>query len=171
MRSTFLLVTSAALLASAVASGQSSTQSFPAGNDTAGAAIVAGKGKCLTCHRVQTTGSRSGPDLTDIGAVRTPEQIRASLVDPDAEVLPENRTYRVVTRDGVTTVGTLLNHDTFQVLMRDMKEQLRGFQKSELREHGFVERSPMPSFQGTLTAQELADVVAYLSTLKGVVAQ
>ena len=165
------LVLSAVLVATAAASGQSNTASLPPGNETAGAAIVAGAGKCFTCHRIQTTGSRSGPDLTDIGATRTSDQLRAALLDPDAEILPENRTYRVVTRDGVTTVGRLLNHDTFQVLMRDTKDQLRSFQKADLREHGFVEGSSMPSYRGTLSPQELADVIAYLSTLKGVVSQ
>jgi putative heme-binding domain-containing protein len=122
-------------------------------------------------HRIQKSGSRSGPDLTDIGAIRTVDQLRAALLEPDAEILPENRRYRVVTRDGVTTVGTLLNHDTFQVLMRDAKDQLRGFQKADLREHGFVDGSPMPSYRTTLSPQQFADVIAYLSTLKGVVSQ
>ena len=165
------LVLSAAILATAAAAGQSSLASLPTGNEASGEAIVAGTGKCLTCHRIRSTGSRSGPDLTDIGTIRTVEQLRTSLVDPDAEILPENRFYRVVTRDGVTTTGRLLNHDTFQVLMRDTKDQLRSFSKSDLREHGFVEKSPMPSFRTTLSLQELADVIAYLGTLKGVVAE
>jgi putative heme-binding domain-containing protein len=164
-------VVSAAIIATAAAAAQSTTESLPPGNEAAGPAIVAGKGKCLTCHRIQTTGSRYGPDLTDIGAIRTTDQLKASLLDPDAEILPENRIYRVVSREGVTIVGRLLNHDTFQVLMRDQKDQLRSFQKSELREHGFVEGSAMPSFRSTLSTQELADVIAYLGTLKGVVAQ
>ena len=168
---TLSLVLSAVIVATAAASGQSNTESLPPGNGTAGATIVAGTGKCLTCHRIQKAGSRSGPDLTDIGAIRTTDQLRAALLDPDAEILPENRSYRVVTRDGATMVGTLLNHDTFQVLMRDTKDQLRSFQKAELREHGFVEGSPMPSYRMTLSPQELADVIAYLSTLKGVVSQ
>ena len=141
------------------------------GDAAAGAAIAAGKGKCLTCHRIQDTGSLLGPDLTDIGANRTLEQIQTSLVDPDAEILPENRSYRVVTRDGASISGRLLNHDTFQVLMRDAKDQLRSFTKSDLREHGFVAASPMPSYRSTLSGEELADVVAYLASLKGVVAQ
>ena len=169
MRTPFL-VASAVIATTAVAFSQSKTESLPPGNPAAGAAIVAGPGKCLTCHRVERSGSRSGPDLTDIGATRTPEQLRAALLDPDAEILPENRRYRVVMRDGVAIVGTLLNHDTFQVLMRDMKDQLRSFQKADLREHGFVDGSPMPSYR-RLSAQELADVLAYLSTLKGVVPQ
>lgn len=160
-----------AMLVATQASSQTNTESLARANETAGATIVAGTGKCLTCHRIEKAGSRSGPDLTDIGAVRTADQLRAALLDPDAEILPENRRYRVVTREGVTTVGTLLNHDTFQVLMRDAKEQLRSFQKADLREHGFVEGSAMPSYRTTLSPQQLADVIAYLSTLKGVVSQ
>jgi putative heme-binding domain-containing protein len=168
---TLSLVLSAVIVATAAASGQSNTESLPPGNGAAGATIVAGTGKCLTCHRIQKAGSRAAPDLTDIGATRTADQLRAALLDPAAEILPENRRYRVVTRDGATMVGTLLNHDTFQVLMRDTKDQLRSFQKADLREHGFVEGSPMPSYRMTLSPQELADVIAYLSTLKGVVPQ
>ena len=168
---TLSLALSAVIVATAATSGQTNTESLQRGNGTAGASIVAGAGKCLTCHRIQNAGSRSGPDLTDIGAVRTADQLRAALLDPNAEILPENRRYRVVTRDGATTVGTLMNHDTFQVLMRDAKDQLRSFQKADLREHGFVDTSPMPSYRTTLSPQELADVIAYLSTLKGVVSQ
>jgi len=99
------------------------------------------------------------------------EQLMTSLLDPDAEILPENRFYRVVARDGAATSGRLLNLDSFQILMLDEKEQLRSFQKSELREHGFIKTSKMPSYRERLSRQELADVIAYLSTLKGVAAQ
>jgi putative heme-binding domain-containing protein len=169
---TLALVLSVAILGSAAAAGQASWASTPPpGNEAAGAAIVAGKGNCLTCHRIRSTGSRSGPDLTDIGATRTIEQLTSALLDPDAEILPENRFYRVVTRDGMTVTGRLLNHDTFQVLLRDSKDQLRSFFKSDLREYGFVEKSSMPSFRTTLSPQELADVIAYLGALEGVVAE
>jgi hypothetical protein len=49
--------------------------------------------------------------------------------------------------------------------MIDSKEQLRSFVKADLREHGFAETT-MPSSRGRLTAQEIADVVAYLTTLR-----
>jgi putative heme-binding domain-containing protein len=151
--------------------GQSSTEPLPAGNETAGAATVAGKGDCQSCHRIFGKGSRLGPDLTDIGSLRKPEQLEASLLDPNAEILPENRFYRVVTRDGTAVTGRLLNLDTFQVMMLDPKGQLRTFAKSDLREHGFADGSIMPSFRSTLSRQELADVIAYLLTLKGITPQ
>ncbi len=169
MRTLALILT--AVLAAPAVQAQAGSEDLPGGNAAAGAAIVAGKGMCLTCHRVQGKGSRLGPDLTDIGTLRTIEQLMTSLVEPDAEILPENRFYRVVSRDGVATSGRLLNLDTFQVLLLDEKEQLRSFQKSELREHGFIKTSKMPSYRERLSRQELADVIAYLSTLKGVAAQ
>jgi putative heme-binding domain-containing protein len=167
------LLLSAAFAATALAqsSPTPAEEPLPAGNASAGAVIFSGKGACQTCHRVSDTGSRLGPDLTDIGALRTAEQLQTSLIDPNAEVLPEGRFYRVVTRDGVTITGRLLNLDNFQVLMMDPKEQLRSFTRSELREQGFVKGSAMPSFRQTLSRQELADVIAYLGTLKGVVPQ
>jgi putative heme-binding domain-containing protein len=160
----------AAAMALATAAVRSQNAPSP-GNPSAGAEIVTGKGQCLSCHRVHGAGSRLGPDLTDVATSRSPEQLHASLVEPDAEILPENRRYRVVMRDGTTIIGRLLNHDTFQVLMMDAKEQLRSFTKADLREHGFVKESAMPSYRGKLTPQELADVVAYLMTLKGVAPQ
>ena len=148
------------------------SQNAPApGNPSAGAEIVTGKGQCLSCHRVRDAGSRLGPDLTDVGTSRRPDQLHASLVDPDAEILPEHRRYRVVARDGTTITGRILNHDIFQVLMMDAKEQLRSFNKTDLREHGFVKGSGMPSYREKLRPQELTDVVAYLMTLKGVAPQ
>ncbi len=137
------------------------------GDAQRGRDLVEGKGGCLSCHRVNGKGSRLGPDLSGIGRLRRAAELEQSLVDPDAEILAPNRMYRVVTRDGTTVSGRLLNLDTFTVQMLDTSEQLRSFEKSALREHGFVDRSPMPSYRDRLSAQELADVVAYLASLKG----
>ena len=57
-------------------------------------------------------------------------------------------------------------NDTFNVQLLDTKEQLRSFAKSDLREMGFL-ASPMPSYRGTLSPQEIADMVSYLSSLRG----
>jgi putative heme-binding domain-containing protein len=135
------------------------------GDSARGQAIVEGKGNCLTCHRIKGNGSRYGPDLSEIGA-RQPAQLLTSLLDPDAEILPANRPYRVVLKDGTTVDGRLLNQDSFTVQIIDTKENLRGFTKSDLRSFAFIEKSPMPSYKGRLSDQELADVVAYLSSMK-----
>jgi cytochrome c oxidase cbb3-type subunit III len=132
-----------------------------------GRAVFEGKGACATCHRIDASGARLGPDLSNIGQLRRAVELEASIVSPEAEILATNRTYRVVSRDGVTTTGRLLNLDSFTVQMLDSKEQLRSFDKSKLRDYGFVDQSPMPSYRDKLSAQELADLVSYLVSLKG----
>lgn len=144
---------------------------FP-GNAASGKLIFEGKGACLGCHRVAGQGSRLGPNLTELANLnRSSEELQKSILEPDAEIEPQNRFYRVVTPDGANVTGRLLNHDTFSVQLIDSKEQLRTFQKSELREHGFVRSSPMPSYRGKLTSDELTDLIAYLSSLKGITKQ
>jgi len=136
------------------------------GNADRGKTIFEGKGGCLSCHRVQLNGSKAGPDLSEIGQLRRADELTRSLLDPGAETYAQNRYYRVVTRDGATIVGRLLNHDTFTVQVIDAQEKLRSFTLANLREHGFVERSPMPSYRGKLTADEVTDLVKYLVTLR-----
>jgi putative heme-binding domain-containing protein len=142
------------------------TTSTAVGDVARGKTLFDGKGGCAKCHRVAGVGSRLGPDLTRIGQLRRSVDLQRSLVDPAAEVLPTGRFYRVVTKDGATVTGRLLNIDTFTVQMMDTKEQLRSFTKSNVKEHGFIP-SPMPSYKSTFTSQELADVVSYLVSLKG----
>jgi putative heme-binding domain-containing protein len=137
------------------------------GNAMRGKALFEGKGECLTCHRVNGTGSRVGPDLSEIGALRRTVELDQSLVEPNAEVLPQNRYYRAVTRTGETITGRLLNADTFTLQILDSKERLVSLSRTNLRESGFVENSPMPSYRDKLSSQERADLIAYLLSLKG----
>jgi putative heme-binding domain-containing protein len=137
-----------------------------AGDVARGKAVFEGKGTCTSCHRVNSLGSRLGPDLSEVGQSRRAVDLERSILDPDAEVLGTNRFYRVTTKEGVTTTGRLLNLDTFTVQMIDAGEHLRSFVKANLRDHGFVEKSTMPSYKDKLTGQELADVVRYLASLK-----
>lgn len=136
------------------------------GDATRGRALFAGDGQCFTCHRVQGEGSRRGPDLSRIGVLRTVDHLARSLLDPQAEVQPANRTYRVEMRNGPATSGRLLNQDAYSVQLLTDEEELRSFQKADLRRHGFV-ASPMPSIRGKWSDQQLADVVTYLATLRG----
>ena len=89
-----------------------------------GKAIFEGKGGCLACHRVQGNGSRLGPNLTDIGGRRRFVELERSVLDPDAEIQPQNRFVRVVTREGAAVTGRLLNQDAFTVQLFDSGERL-----------------------------------------------
>jgi alcohol dehydrogenase (cytochrome c) len=121
--------------------------------------------KCFECHRMGDTGSRLGPDLSDIGSRRTFDRLRRALVAPDDEVLPENRFVRVITKDGITVTGKLLNQDAFSIQLMNPEQQLKTYLKSGLREFAIVQKGLMPAFGGT--SKDTEDVVAYLATLTG----
>ena len=122
---------------------------------------------CFDCHRIGDRGSRLGPDLSDIGSRRIPDRLKQALVVPDEEVLPENRFVRFVTKDGATITGRLLNQDAISVQLINPKEELKSYLRANLREYTIVDKGLMPPAEGKLTEQQVADIVSYLSSLKG----
>jgi putative heme-binding domain-containing protein len=139
-----------------------------AGDPVKGQAIFLGKGGCLSCHRVADEGSRMGPNLSAIATERSVEELRSALLDFKPEVAPRDQLYRgVVTSDGQTITGRILNQDDFSLQILDSHEQLRGFMKSNLRESGFTVTPPMPSYRDKLTAEEQTNLIAFLSSLRG----
>ena len=157
----------AALVAYIRAMHEFDTRPATRGNAGRGENLFEEKGNCSSCHRVNGKGSRVAPDLSDIGAIRSPEAMQASLADPTSSMLPLNRSVRAVTRDGKTIMGRRLNEDTYTVQLIDSNERLISLVKSDLREYTVLKTSTMPSYKDRLTAAELDDLVAYLRTLKG----
>jgi len=135
-------------------------------NAARGRAIFDGKGACRSCHRVNGQGPRTAPDLSDVGMARSPAALQRTLLDPTSGMLPINRPVRIVTNDGRTITGRRLNEDTKTVQLIDSEEKLVSIAKRDLRSFVVETTSPMPSYQSRFTADEIADVVAYLLTLR-----
>ena len=135
------------------------------GDPVRGKALFEGEGQCADCHRVRGVGPRTAPDLSNIGSVRTPASLQRNLLDPATALLPINRAVRLVTRFEETIVGRRLNEDTYTVQVIDSQERLRSLKKIDLVSY---EISDVPSKQPTtLSSDEVADVVGYLLTLRG----
>jgi small nuclear ribonucleoprotein (snRNP)-like protein len=80
-------------------------------------------------------------------------------------VTPQNRYVLLKMKDGKTISGKLLSVDTFAYQIFDSTEKLANISKENVREATMT--SPMPSYRDKLTTQELADVISYLTSLKG----
>jgi putative heme-binding domain-containing protein len=137
------------------------------GDAARGRAIVEGKGACLECHRIDEAGSRVAPNLTDVGAARSAAALHRSLVDPTSAMMPINRPIRIVMKDDRTITGRRLNEDTYTVQLIDSQERLLSIDKADMRTYVVETTSPMPSYAERLTAEELADAIGYLLTLRG----
>jgi putative heme-binding domain-containing protein len=162
VRTTIRLVTIACVLSGAA---RTAAQDAPAGDAARGKALVESSG-CLDCHRIDDRGSRLGPNLSRIGSRRTAPRLREALVDPDAEVISDNRFVRIVTKDGTSVTGKLLNQDALSVQLMNPKEELKTYLRANLREFTILDKGLMPPVQGKLSDQQIADVVSYLSSLK-----
>ncbi|MEO8465197.1 MAG: c-type cytochrome [Gammaproteobacteria bacterium] len=137
------------------------------GNTERGHALFDGKAECAMCHRINGRGPLAAPDLSDIGALRTLGTLQRTLLEPHASLQPMHRPVRIVTKNGETVRGRRLNEDTSTVQLIDDREQLRSFVKAELKQYTIETVATMPSYKDRLSADETADLVAYLISLKG----
>ena len=104
----------------------------------------------------------------DVAAQIDPTTVHLrSLTDPTAGMMPINRPVRITTKDGRTITGRRLNEDTHTVQVIDDKERLHSVAKTDIRTLLVETKSTMPAYGGKLSDEELADVVAYLMTLRG----
>src|SRR6516225_1000598 len=99
----------------------------PQSHPATGKAIFEGKGACLRCHSIENRGGSLGPDLSGIGLLRTPQSLRQSVTDPNAEISDEYLTVVVVTSQGKQVEGIALNADDISIQLRDAQGNLRSF--------------------------------------------
>ena len=65
------------------------------------------KAICATCHAVQGQGGKFGPDLTKIGAIRTPRDLLEAIVFPSASFARGYEPFTLVTDDGQVISGII----------------------------------------------------------------
>jgi len=138
------------------------------GDAVRGRALYESKGGCAACHIVNGAGASFGPELTAIGARRSADYLRESVVNPGAAVPEGFLVVRVVTRDGKTVRGVRVNEDSFTLQLRDASNHFFSFRKSDLLtlKKEFNE-SLMPGYASKFSAAELDDLIAYLASLRG----
>jgi len=146
--------------------GKIAQQAVP-GEPARGAEVFAGNGKCSSCHAIHGEGGVAGPDLSTIGASRSPAYIRESILNPAAALPDGYLLVTVIPNSGPRVTGIRVNEDSFSIQVRDSAGRSYSFWKKDLTK---VEPqrgvSPMPSYQGKLSDTELTNLVAYLSSLK-----
>jgi putative heme-binding domain-containing protein len=135
------------------------------GSATHGEQLFREKG-CIGCHLVRGEGGVRGPDLSVIGSQRSPDYFRESILDPNAKVSPEFWVAKIITKDGASYAGFVMNQDTYMVQILDFSRGLLSIQRSDFKDFGIDRSSAMPSYKGKLSESEIDDLVSYLVSLK-----
>ena len=144
-------------------------KSLPAGDIARGVALFQSpRAACMSCHPVGYKGGNLGPDLSKVGAVRTRRDLLESIAFPSASFVRSYESMQVTQLDGTTSYGILTNQDAESITLnlsavvpavRIPRAQIQSITPGTF--------SLMPQgLDRVLGDQDLADVVAYLQSLK-----
>jgi putative heme-binding domain-containing protein len=136
----------------------------PKGDPQAGKALSA---LCMACHQIGNAGGQIGPNLSGAGAMGL-EAVLRNILTPNAAMEPGYRIYRVEMNNGDLIDAFFVSEDKDAVVIRQAGLPDRRVPKADIRSTKFIRRSLMP--EGLLDAlqdQQVADLLAYLMTLKG----
>lgn len=139
------------------------------GDRAAGKAFFSGKGGCTSCHMVYGEGSSIGPDLSNVARELTVDEIRDALLQPTARITPGYGLVTLNLRDGSTLRGFARARTAFDIAVQDLEGQLHPLSFDHVVRITDETPSLMPAVKAA--AQEVQDLVAYLSGLKGVTAE
>ncbi len=144
----------------------SAAKSTVPGDRAVGKQFFFGKGQCASCHMVSGEGSPIGPDLSNVALEMTVEEIRQSLLQPDARIAPGYGLVAVRLRNGQTLRGFARSRTNFNLAIQDLDGAIHPLSLEEVTGITGEKRSHMePVKAGT---DELQNLIAFLSRLTGV---
>jgi putative heme-binding domain-containing protein len=138
------------------------------GNATRGREIFFGpRVACSTCHTVRNEGGHVGPDLTRIGAVRSPRDLLEAVLFPSASFARGYEPVVVATVDGRVWTGVVVREtgDAVRLVTADRSEVSLPRDKIEAIKPSGVSVMPQ-GLDANLSRGELADLVAFLHSLQ-----
>ncbi len=122
---------------------------------------------CAACHRVKNYGNNYAPDLNDIGSRADARTIIESILEPSAAITEGFAAQMIKTNDGATYTGIVLNETGRSVTVAMTGGVTAEVKRSEITERKGLEVSAMPAtFRAMLTPAQVADITAFLLTLK-----
>jgi len=141
---------------------------LPPGDATRGHAVFAGRtGACTSCHAMAYVGGRVGPDLSHIGAIRTPRDLLEAIVRPSASFVRSYEPSVVVTADGRSFQGVVRDEPGGMLAVQTSATAVERIPRElvEAIEPGRVSLMPH-GYDKLLSPQELADLVSFLHRAK-----
>jgi putative membrane-bound dehydrogenase-like protein len=124
------------------------------------------KSLCTTCHAMGGVGGTFGPDLTKVGAIRTPRDLLEALTFPSASLVRSYEPMLVKTKTG-EALGLIKKDAPDEVVIATGPGADARFPRAEVLSFQPAATSLMPpGYDGIFTPAQLADLVAFLKAAK-----
>jgi len=137
------------------------------GDAARGRELFVTTGTCAKCHKVKGEGKDVGPDLSEIGSKLSQEAMYVSILDPSAGVSVNYETWLARTLDGTTLSGVLVSQTDDAIELKTAEAIVHKLKRDDLDGLKKQTISLMPAdLQKQLKAQDLVDIIEYLTTLK-----
>jgi len=122
---------------------------------------------CMACHTTAEGQAPKGPHLVDIGKRYKPTEILQSILNPNAVVAQGFDTYAFTTKDKETHVGFVTLESANSISMRTAVGVAVEIPVKQIVKREKIAYSSMPQgLVAGLTPEQLADLLAYLQSLK-----
>ncbi len=123
------------------------------------------KTACTLCHVIGYRGGRLGPDLTNIGKIRSERELLEAVVYPSAALVRGFEPFVVTTKSGDTHSGIMRKDAADEVVLATGPETEQRIARADIAEVQPGTLSPMPpGMEAVLSKQELADLLAFLKS-------
>jgi putative membrane-bound dehydrogenase-like protein len=135
-----------------------------AGDATRGLAVY--QRACMICHRAGGQGMEVGPDLLTVKNKGRPALLTA-ILEPNKEIAAQYMSFLVQTRAGESYLGLIADDTATQLTLRMPGGVSKTVLRADVLGSSSDGRSLMPEgLEGGLTAQDMADLLTFIETLK-----
>ena len=123
--------------------------------------------QCHRCHQVGGEGKVVGPDLSAIGQKYGREGLLESILFPSAAISHEYEVWIIETQWEGLLSGFIVGEDDKTLQLMDASGAVKPIKKEDIVDRRKSKTSLMPTgLAAAMSAQDLSDLVAYLTTLK-----
>jgi len=121
---------------------------------------------CIKCHRLNERNDGFAPNLGRVGGRATVRHLAESMIQPDAVITEGFQQLSVLTDDGRIHAGVLIEESGLSLTLGLVDGNQLVLPKSAIEQRKSRPISVMPSMAPLLSSQQLADLTAYLMTLR-----
>lgn len=118
---------------------------------------------CSSCHRIEQEGGQVGPDLSQIGRIRTERDLLEAIVFPSSSFARGYEPYTIVTNSGRTYSGVIQSETAAEIVLVTTDQRTIRILRSEIDLLKQSAVSVMPQgINKQLSMEELRNLIAYL---------